>query len=374
MRNSRRIFLRNALFTAVTAPVRAIAANDGPTLNELAAMQGVAAAFMNRHSVPGLSVAIAHHGESVYEEAFGYADHDNKLKPSHLFRIASVTKPITSVAIFLLIEQGRLELEDAVFGPGGLLRSDFGDPPYKQYVGQIRLKHLLTHTCGGWPNDGTDPMFRYPGMDHKQLITWALANVALTNPPGQHYAYSNFGYCILGRVIEKVTGQPYERHIQQAVLSRCDISDMRIGGNKLAERAQQEVVYYGQGQENPYDMNVRRMDSHGGWLATASDLARFATRVDGLSPERNILRPASIREMTTPPVADAGYAKGWAVNGSHNWWHVGSLPGTTSIMVRTASGFCWAALANTRESKGDTGAAIDTMMWDLVRQVKSWSA
>jgi len=149
---------------------------------------------------------------------------------------------------------------------------------------------------------------------------------------------------------------------------------MRIAGNTLEDRVAGEVVYYGQGGDNPYDMNVRRMDSHGGWLATAADLVRFALRVDGFSAARNILKPASIGEMTTPTIANRGYAKGWAVNPSNNWWHTGSLPGTTSIMVRTSSGFCWAALANTREARGDTGGALDRMMWDLVGQVKGWRA
>src|SRR5580692_10796022 len=104
------------------------------------------------------------------------------------------------------------------------------------------------------------------------------------------------------------------------------------------------------------------------------DLAMFASHVDGQSASRNILEPGSIREMTKASAANTGYAKGWAVNRVPNWWHGGSLPGTTSIMVRTASGFCWAALANSREASGDTGGAMDKMMWDLVRQVKGWKA
>ncbi|HLJ46109.1 MAG TPA: serine hydrolase domain-containing protein [Bryobacteraceae bacterium] len=375
MDHSRRNFIRSALLAAA-APIPSLAAPATPTPAERNAMEGVATAFMKEHSVPGLSLAVARHGELVYEEAFGFADRDRreKLTPSNLFRIASVSKPFTSVGIFLLIEQGKLQLDNLVFGPGGLLRGDFGEPPYKQYVGQIRLRHLLTHTCGGWQNDGSDPMFRNPEMNHKQLITWALANVPLKNPPGEHYAYSNFGYCILGRVIEKATGQPYEKYIRQAVFERCDIRDMRIGGNTRADRAVQEVIYYGQGGQNPYDMNVRRMDSHGGWLATAADLVRFAVHVDGFPTTPDILKPASIREMTTASEANPGYAKGWAVNKFNNWWHGGSLPGTTTIMVRTASGYCWSALANSRESGGDTGGAVDRMMWELVRQVKSWDA
>ena len=336
-------------------------------------MKDVAEAFMKAHSVPGLSVAIARNDELVYQQGFGLANVSKleKVTPAHLFRIASVTKPITSVTIFELVERGRLKLEDLVFGPDGILQNDFGGPPYKRGVAEIRIKHLLTHTGDGWSNDASDPMFRNPGMNHKQLIQWAIADVPLTHTPGEHYAYSNFGYCVLGRVIEKVTHQPYERYVRDAILSRCGVTGMRIAGNTLAERAPEEVVYYGQ---SPYSMNVRRMDSHGGWVATAPDLVRFAIHTDGFAAVPDILQGHSIREMTTPTAANNGYAKGWAVNSVHNWWHGGSLPGTTSLMVRTSTAFCWAALANTRESNADTGGALDRCMWDMVRQVKNWHA
>ena len=373
MAESRRAFLR---FAAGAVATRAAAAADAPSPAELAGMDGVATAFMRAHSVPGLSVAVARDGAIVYQRAFGFADRDKKEKvtPASLFRIASVSKPITSVTVFRLIEGKRLTQEDTVFGPRGILGDDFGKMPYRKWVTEIRIKHLLTQTCGGWPNDGADPMFQNPAMNHKQLITWAIASAPLGYAPGEHYAYSNFGFCILGRVIEKLTGAAYEQHVRNTILKRCGVTDMRVGGNTLRERAPGEVIYYGAKGQNPYDMNVRRMDSHGGWLATARDLAMFASHVDGHSASRNILKPESIREMTTASSANAGYAKGWAVNRVPNWWHTGSLPGTTSIMVRTASGFCWAALANSREDSSDTGGAMDAMMWSLVRQVKSWKA
>ncbi len=371
MAESRRSFLRIAIGSLAG---RAAAGPDAIPSQELARMDDVASAFMRAHVVPGLSVAVAQGGALLYERGFGFADRDTKdrVTPAHLFRIASVSKPITSVALFRLMEEGRLTLENTVFGPGGILRNEFGPGPFKQWVEQIRVKHLLTHTGGGWQNDGSDPMFRNPAMDHPQLIAWTLEKVPLEHVPGEHYAYSNFAYCILGRVIEKLTGVKYEQHVRDKILIPSGVTDMRIAGNTLAERQPGEVVYYGAAQQEPYEMNVRRMDSHGGWLATARDLAMFASHVDGQSAKRNILSLASIREMTTPSSANAGYAKGWAVNRVPNWWHTGSLPGTTSIMVRTASGYCWAALANSREDSGDTGGAMDRMMWDLVRQVKSW--
>ena len=371
---TRRAFL--SLAAGAIAARSAVAAEDSPSPQELAGIGRVVGAFMSAHAVPGLSVAVARDGELLFQRGFGFADRDanEKVSPAHLFRIASVSKPITSVALFRLMEEKRLALEDTVFGSGGILGGGYGRPPYKQWVPAIRIKHLLTHTGGGWQNDGTDPMFRNSRMNHKQLIAWAIENVPLTHPPGEHYAYSNFGFCILGRVIEKLTGVGYEQYVRDAILKHCGVTGMRIAGNTLAERAPGEVVYYGAGGQNPYDMNVRRMDSHGGWLATAGDLAMFASHVDGQSETRNILKPGSIQEMTTASSANVGYAKGWAVNRVPNWWHTGSLPGTTSIMVRTASGFCWAALAKSREASGDTGGAMDQMMWDMVRQVKRWKA
>lgn len=323
--------------------------------------------FVEMHAVPGLSVAMARDGKMVFERGFGWADRDagEKVAPAHRFRIASVSKPITSVALFTLIEAGRLKLDDLVFGPRGVLGTEFGKPPYNPHIEDIRIVHLMTHTGGGWTNDGHDPMFRHPEMSHADLIRWTLANQPLLNAPGEKYAYSNFGYCVLGRVIENLTHQPYERYVQAAVLARCGISDMQIAGNTLAERAPREVVYY-QAEESPYGMNVRRMDSHGGWLATAADLVRFALHVDGKSAARSILKPESLRQMTTGTAANAGYAKGWAVNKVSNWWHAGSLPGTATLMVRTESGFCWAALCNTRSQ--DLGTALDRMMWQLSEQ------
>jgi CubicO group peptidase (beta-lactamase class C family) len=97
-------------------------------------MEGVASAFMSAHSVPGLPVAVVRDGELLYQRGFGFADRDKneKVTPAHLFRIASVSKPITSVALFRLMEDKRLTLDDTVFGPRGILGDGFGKPPYKR--------------------------------------------------------------------------------------------------------------------------------------------------------------------------------------------------------------------------------------------------
>jgi len=123
------------------------------------------------------------------------------------------------------------------------------------------------------------------------------------------------------------------------------------------------------------------MDSHGGWIASSTQLVQFLNHVAGAPGIPALLKPATIKTMTTPapayPAGDARYARGWMVrnNGAGNWWHNGSLPGTTTIMVRTSTGFCWAGLCNTRsQPSNEIDAALDQLLWNMVRTVPSWGA
>jgi CubicO group peptidase (beta-lactamase class C family) len=388
---SRRTVIKSLLGTAagvVALPARGAfapqTASGQPTGRERGEMGRIAGAFRRNFSAPALSVAMARNGQFVYDQAIGMAYRKELMQaqPSTLFRIASVTKPITSVAIFTLVEKGQLHLNDKVFGPSGVLGTKYGKQPYGQYVSDVTVDHLLTHTAGGWPNDSSDPMFRFDSWDQAKLIGWALENLPLSYPPGEHWAYSNFGYCVLGRVIEQVTGQPYADYVQANVLAPCGISDMAIARNKLSERLPNEAEYIGLYGEDPYKMNVTRMDSHGGWLATPSDLVIFLDHLGGAANYPSLLKPGTIQVMTTPSPAypqtsPARYARGWMVrtDAPGTWWHDGSLPGTTSIMVRTPINLCWAALVNTRtEPHAEMDSALDKMLWDMARVVPEWGA
>jgi CubicO group peptidase (beta-lactamase class C family) len=334
-------------------------------------MAEIAERFMSRNDVKALSVAIARHGQFVYRKAFGVADEssDEAATPSHLFRIASVSKPITAVAIFSLIEKGRLRLSDSVFGSNGVLGFDYGSK-YRNRVQKITLENLLTHTSGGWENNNDDPIYLNPGFDQHQLIAWTLQNVPLKYDPGTHFLYSNFGYCILGRVIEKISGRAYEPYVQAEILKKCGVDGMKIGGSGPSQRAQNEVVYYDFAQNNPYAFDVNRLDSAGGWIATASDLVQFAMHVDGFSYTSNILSRQSIEVMTTPcsVTSSPHYAKGWYVNAVPDWWHPGGLPGSSAILVRTETGMCWAALTNT------AAAGLAALMREIAMAVPEWHA
>jgi CubicO group peptidase (beta-lactamase class C family) len=280
---SRRKLLHNSLLCAVgmaCGPSAALAEELSPLPNpdQRGRMAQLAADFMGTNDVPGLPVSIAVKGKLAYAEAFGVADRDTgeALTPHHRFRIASVTKPITSAGIFTLIETGKLRLESRVFGPNSIFGDDYYPTSYlglfslrspdRSMVEQITIEHLLTHTVGGWGNVVNDPMFSNREMSQRELIAWTLAHMPLTVPPGSSYAYSNFGYCLLGRVIEKITGQTYEQYIKDNILKRCGIVDMQIAGNTLSDRAASEVKYHDQTGRDPYGMNVARMDSQAAGL------------------------------------------------------------------------------------------------------------
>jgi CubicO group peptidase (beta-lactamase class C family) len=136
-----------------------------PTQAERGGMADLAQAFMQKYDVPALSLAIGRADSLLYEEAFGWADRERREAASqlHLFRIASVSKPITSIAIFSLIEAGRIRLSDRVFGPGAITGIDYGRPPYHPHIDEITLEHLFTHTGGGWSNERSD---RFRALAH----------------------------------------------------------------------------------------------------------------------------------------------------------------------------------------------------------------
>ena len=315
-------------------------------------------AFMAKYRVPGLSVAFAKKGELVFSKAYGYSnmERNTALTTKHQFRIASVSKPITAVAIFSLVQAGKLKLSDRVFGQSGVL--GYAGPKGGE---EMTVEHLLTHTGGGWPNDAKDPMFMHIKMGHQALIQWTLENIKLTHKPGEHYAYSNFGYCLLGRVIEKASAQSYADYVSQQVLEKCGITGMRVG---KSEPAAGEVIYYDDLKKpNAHQMNVWRMDAHGGWVGSPEQLVKFDLHVDGFDVPTDILTQKSVAEMTAYGGVHKGYGCGWGVNQHGNYWHNGSLPGLSSILVRTKSGFVWSACANTR-GKGMNGA-LDQLMWEI---------
>jgi len=335
-------------------------------------------AYMNKHNIPGLSIALTKDGRLIYAAGFGQADQSSgeEVSPDHLFRVASVSKPITSVTIMRLLEQGMISsLDKKVFGPNGLLGSKYSTPANNKKIESVTVRQLLEH-ASGFTNAYGDPMFEHTNYTRDQLINWALANKAPQNDAGTVYEYSNFGYCILGRIVEKVTGQSYETYVRNNVLNKAGITRMVIAGNSLTERKPGEVVYY---PSSAYNLNARRFDSHGGWIATPIDLMRFMVRVDGLSTKSDIVGSGSYTTMTTKPGIkdkngnDPNYAFGWIV-GSGYQWHNGAMPGTLGLMARAPNGFGYSALVNTRPGGDQFAGELKQMLDQIIAAISSWPA
>lgn len=411
--------LSRGLVTAAPADVPETVPITGKNQPELQPFDDLLSGFLREHSVPGAALAISRHGKLVYARGFGWADVEKQepVQPDSLFRIASVSKPITAVAVLKLAEEKKLALDDKVLKylqPLPQLAADYElDPRWEQ----ITIRHCLQHTAGWDREESFDPIGR-PGEIAKSLgvdfpitpdlIVRYMLGQKLDFDPGQKSCYSNFGYIILGRIIERVTGQAYETFVKRAVLAPVGITRMQLGKALREQRAAGEVRYYdskdrvgrslypprvGEDVPLPYGaQNLESFEAHGGWIASAVDLLRFACAFD--NPANSpLLSAESNAEMWRRPTGLAGhaadgnplpsyYACGWSVrpvrpvrDGKSNTWHAGLISGTAALLVRRWDGLNWAVLFNSdfsRKSEKFLAGLIDGPLHAAAEKVENW--
>lgn len=390
----------------------------GQEIPELKGVDDLTRSFMAEHDIPGGSVAISRHGKVIYARGFGFADIEanQAVEPQSLFRIASISKPITAVAIMRLVEQGKLKLDDKVFDLLGIEPFKYRKYPVDPRVREISVLQCLQHTAGWDRGKSYDAMFipmriaeamqvQLPVGTHEILSF--MQGQPLDFDPGTQYAYSNLGYCALGRVIEKLTGESYHDYVVQEVLKPLGIDDMKLGRSLEDERQPGEVKYYEPGRTglavvgdaigkkvpSTYgSFYLESMDSHGGWIASAPDLVRFASAVLDDPSKSLILKPATIATMLERPQGKPGldkdgkpakhfYACGWLVENidgqGQSVQHAGSLPGTSTILHHRPDGINIAILFNTRRmrGKGISGVPVKVLLPEVekvLNQVKKW--
>ncbi len=356
---------------------------------ELAVFDKTMKEFMVEHEISAGALAVTYQGRLILAKGYSIGEASaEKVRPDSLFRIASISKPITAVAVLGLVEEGKLQLDEKITdildmspAPGGT-----ADPRLKD----VTILHLLQH-LGGWDRDKAfDPMFQDRRIsqelqvelpiDTSHIIKF-MNGQKLQHEPGTVYAYSNYGYCLLGRVIEKRTGMEYGEYVKEEILKPLQINNMRLARSKLADRACGEVKYDSE-TRSPYGtFNMENLDAHGGWLASAVDLACFAAAFDDEShcpilSKDSIERMFALPENVKPEDYKTGnnyYACGWMVrdygNGDRNMWHNGLLPGTYTHMARRQSGFNCVALFNKR---GKGIEQIDPKLGKVARSIKQW--
>jgi len=321
-------------------------------------------------------------GKLVVARAYGFADlaGTQRLRADHLFRVASVSKPVTGIAALKAIEDGLLDPDAAVFD---ILSSYVPATGADPRLPLIRVRHLLHHT-GGWDlyDYPDDPLFRSREiadalgatlpLDPATLVRW-VATQPLAFDPGTDFAYTNIGYVTLGRVIEARTGFGYEDFVRQFVLGPAGITDARLGGITRAERVAGEVEYESFPNsiwKSVFDgvttvaepayggLNLVGFDASSAWLFSAVDLVRLAAATDGDDAYPDIISRESFEFMTTigtpagtQPIGVAWFLGTHVTGGVNRWDHSGGMPGTTSYLARLPGGVIIAVISNTARER-----------------------
>jgi CubicO group peptidase (beta-lactamase class C family) len=369
----------------------------GTAVSALAGFDNQMKAFMQARGVTAGQLAVTYKGRLVL--ARGYSTSTAlDVQPTSLFRIASLSKSFTAAAILKLVQDGKLDLATPIvklldIAPASGLTRD-------SRWSTITLWKVLQH-LGGWDRDVSgDPNFKDAiisrtlgvplELQHADVIKY-MAGQKLDVAPGTKYAYSNFGYLLAGRVIEKVSGLKYEDYVRTKLLTPLGIKRMtqgytiakHSGETSYESRYSGPTVLDGSGKTvaAPYgSFSMRIQDANGGWIASAPDLVRWARMFDGST---SVLNSTSLGHVWAKPSTGINadgwyYGLGWQVRPvtggtGRNTWHTGSMPGTFTLLVRASNGMSWAALFNRRDdASGKSYGDIDAAMWTAANGVKSW--
>lgn len=329
--------------------------------------------FMERHNVAGAAVAIGQEGQIVYSRAFGYSNVDEQtpLSPDSTMRIASLSKIITAATVMKLIQQKRLRLDSLVLP---LLQAGGFELPstIDERWGLITVRHLLDHQ-GGWDSkQSNDPLFESALISRKlklrrevsssDVVTFQLGQ-SLDYSPGTRQVYSNFGYLLLGRIIQQVANRDYADVVRELVLEPRGMLATELGRSQRDHQTKNEVAYHMQDTtchrpfwalsarkvdlvvahvDAPYGQwDLRLLGSAAGWVSTAPDLVRLLSKSDVIPDDG---------------FRNGSWKFGWKVDEASNRDSAvtamslnGYLAGTSALLWKTDD-VCCVVLFNTDDS------------------------
>ena len=218
----------------------------------------------------GAAVLVVKDGKILFRGGIGFAniDQGEKISPTHLFRIGSITKTFTAVAILQLAEQGKLDISDPI-------QNYLPDYPKNEQT--INIEHLLTHTAGIKPYTG---MAEVAHLQDKAATPEQIIDVFKDAPteftPGEQYQYNNYGYILLGAIIEQVSGMRYGAYLEKAIFKPLGMNDTYFGD--VQEAAKEQAIGYEQDngayQHAPY-LNMNIPYAAGGLVSTVDDLYKW---------------------------------------------------------------------------------------------------
>jgi uncharacterized protein (TIGR03437 family) len=330
----------------------------GAAVPQLSAFDKFVNRLLAKWQIPGAALGVSRYGRLILARAYGMADIKARqpTQPDSLFRIAGISRTITAAAVLRLVEEGKVSLD----GRASAILPDF--------AADSRANHVTV----------------------RELLQGGPEQPGLVNCDSRQ-AGSDDAYRVLGRIIEKASGQSYESFVKSAVLKPLGISRMQIGRATLHERAQGEVHYYDfpgalsiRSVPRPYRaVNLEALGPGGGWIASVFDLMRFADALDGRRPPM-LLQQKSLREMIARPTPVSAGAPcytglGWMIQPAGedaNWWNSGGFPGTSAYVFRqAATGVDVVLLFNSRPAHGGAfEAALSAGVIKTASSIVQWPA
>ena len=344
------------LCSAAEAP-----AQDAGRRQKLAAafpeIERALAEWAERVHAPGATMGILVDGELVWTRTAGAGDAAARtaVTPDTVFRIASMTKSVTALAILKLRDEGKLSLDDEI----GRLVPELQDLEYPTRDSpKLTIRHLLTHS-EGFPED--NPWGdRQLARDQQTMSAWMRAGIPFSTVPGTAFEYSNYGFAILGQIVERVSKQPYDRYVIERILRPLGMRDSTFEGAGIpADRIAHGFRWADGAWKAEPELAHGTFGAMGGLWTSTRDLARYvAFHMDAWPPrdavETGPVRRSSVREMQqaarwTPARASraavdrplelsvAAYGYGLRISQTCRFAHVvshgGGLPGYGSLMM-----------------------------------------
>lgn len=346
-----------ALVTAAPLPAQA------PDLARAQAVaDSVARAWVAEGVLPGLTVAVARNGETVFTRGYGKADLEMGADagPETVYGISSITKQLTAAAVMRLVEAGRLSLDDGI-------TKHLPDYPAQGHT--VTIRHLLNHTSGIYPirnaNAVDDPEWYRRDLSYAQMVE-LFGTRPFEFEPGARYSYNNMGYYLLGEIIARVTGTPYAEHMERELQSLglrgtvyCD--HRRIVPN----RAETYEALQAGGFVNTRYISMHIYGAAGAFCSTAADLLRWTH----LLHAGQVVSPASLAQMTAPGVLTSGeripYGYGLDLGelGTHrSVHHGGTNPWGAFLSHYPQDGLTIAVLTNAAGVGRERGAELEKLM------------
>ncbi|MFD1020843.1 serine hydrolase domain-containing protein [Thalassobacillus hwangdonensis] len=299
---------------------------------------------MELYQIPGATLGIVKDGEVVFQEAFGVEQEGDKVENDTLFTIGSVSKPLTSLAVMKLVEDGKVDLNATI---DHYIDVDFTDVQDSE----ITVKDLLAHTSGITSYDGLKIADK--NMRGEQAISEAveqLQPIGTNYDTGEVHQYSAANYLLLGKVIEEVTGKTFSTYMQDEVFGELQMN------RTVASYKEAQAVGYQPGFESWFGIPVKSdgwYDDSGapyGYIAsTSDDMVKLMTAL----LNETVLPEPLWNEYTSPVVhrkEDQYYGLGWRISTNEDdayYYHGGETPDSrTELFVHPDNGYAFTLMTN----------------------------